>query len=37
MSESRTSLGIDDSGAETFEIKNNKNEVIGYETVYPAE
>jgi hypothetical protein len=37
MSESRRSLGTDASGAETFEIKNDANEVIGYETVYPAE
>jgi hypothetical protein len=37
MSDVRTSLGVDASGAETFELKDDKGNVIGYETVYPAE
>lgn len=37
MSDVRISLGVDDSGAETFEIKDDKGNLIGYETVYPAE
>lgn len=35
MSDVRTSLGLAADGSETFEIKNAKGEVIGYETTYP--
>lgn len=37
MSESRISLGINEDGSETFEIRDGSDVVIGYETVYPAE
>lgn len=37
MSESRVSLGINPDGSETFEIKDEAGNVIGYETAFPSE
>ncbi len=37
MSESRVSLGIKEDGSETFEIKDDSGNVIGYETTFPSE
>jgi hypothetical protein len=37
MSETRVSLGINDDGSETFELRDSANTVIGYEKVFPAE
>lgn len=37
MSELRVSLGVNESGSETFEIRNEDGTVIGYEEVFPAE
>jgi hypothetical protein len=34
MSESRISISVDASGAETFEIKDEEGNTIGFETVY---
>jgi hypothetical protein len=37
MSESRVSLGVNVDGSEIFEIKDELENVIGYETVFPSE
>jgi hypothetical protein len=37
MSETRVSLGANEDGSETFEIRDSNDTVIGYEKVFPAE
>jgi hypothetical protein len=37
MSETRVSLGLNNDGSESFEIKDDSGNVIGFETVFPAE
>jgi hypothetical protein len=37
MSETRVSLGTNEDGSETFEIRDLTDTVIGYEKVFPAE
>ena len=37
MSETRVSLGLNNDGSESFEIKDDSGNVKGFETVFPAE